>query len=170
MVGGLGFRTIGLLLFIDLAAEFALNVRRDRRVGRFFEEMEENLGVNEKNESAFKMFLFGKCSRMLPFQGQIQTDGNKQHLSLATPFIFTRSCFRVAELAKGFGGKLDNEEMPFMVLEGAMIALSIAMMTIFHPGWAFSAKWTHAGWNWKDRRTDIEDGRNSSSLFSNLMK
>jgi hypothetical protein len=58
-----------------------------------------------------------------------------------------------------------------MVLEGAMIVLASAMMTIFHPGWAFGAKWTDAGWNWKkDGRADVEDGQNSSSLSANLMK
>ena len=136
--------------------EFALNVRSDRRADVW------NAGVNGKSESAFKMFLFGKCSRMLPFEGQIQTDGNKQHCHWRHSSSLPD---RVAELANGFGSKLANEEIPFMVLEGAMIVLATVMMMIFHPGGAFGAKWTDAGWNWEnDCRADVEDGRNSSSL------
>jgi hypothetical protein len=69
--------------------------------------------------------------------------------ALATIFILTRSCFRVAELAKGFGGKLANQQVPFMILEGAMIVLATATMTIYHPGHAFGDKWDDAGWSWK---------------------
>jgi hypothetical protein len=92
-------------------------------------------------------------------------------LSLGTVFILTRSCFRVAELAKGFRSKLANEEIPFMVLEGAMIVLATATTTIFHTGWAFGAKWADAGWSWKkDCRADIEAGHNSGSQPSSSLK
>ena len=70
MVGGLGFQVVSLLLFIALAVEFALNVRRDRRAGRFVGEAQENGGNNGKSNGTFKIFLFGKCSRMLPFADQ----------------------------------------------------------------------------------------------------
>jgi hypothetical protein len=79
-------------------------------------------------------------------------------LILATIFILTRSVFRVAELSKGFGSRLANEEIPFMVLEGAMIVLATGLMTIYHPGSAFGAVWPNAGWTWKNgkKNTDIE--------------
>jgi hypothetical protein len=90
---------------------------------------------------------------------------------LAIIFILTRSCFRVAELAKGFGSKLANEEIPFMILEGAMIILATSSMTIFHPGWVFGMKWKDAGWTWKKTRgADVEGVRQSSSVPSSLMK
>jgi hypothetical protein len=76
-------------------------------------------------------------------------------LALATLFILTRSCFRVAELSKGFGGKLANEEIPFMILEGSMVSLATILMTAFHPGRAFGEKWRDAGWNWK--KGQVED-------------
>jgi len=92
-------------------------------------------------------------------------------LALATIFILTRSSFRVAKLAKGFGSKLANEEVPFMVLEGMMIVLGTVTMTLFHLGRAFGAKWADAGWSWKkDRGSDIEAVQASSSLSSSLLK
>jgi hypothetical protein len=59
MVGGLAFQVLSLLLFIGLAVEFALNVRRDRRTGRFQKQPREHVRFNGKSEGVFKMFLFG---------------------------------------------------------------------------------------------------------------
>jgi hypothetical protein len=81
---------------------------------------------------------------------------------MATIFILTRSCFRVAELAKGFGSKLANEEVPFMILEGAMITLATMTMTTFHPGWAFGSRWPDAGWSWKKNQRDVETPQQES--------
>jgi hypothetical protein len=62
MVGGLGFQVLSLLLFIALAGEFALNVRRDSR-------MEKNQqGVNGRSERSFKRFLVGMSH--LPLQAK----------------------------------------------------------------------------------------------------
>jgi hypothetical protein len=151
MVGGLGFQVLSLLLFIALAVEFALNVRRDRGV--------EKQGVNGRSERSFKRFLVGMSHRFLPKHG---TDKKGTALALTTLFILTRSSFRVAELAKGFGSKLANEEVPFMILEGAMIVLATASMTAFHPGRAFGEKWVDAGWSWK--KGDVESNRGNSEL------
>jgi RTA1 like protein len=67
-------------------------------------------------------------------------------------FILLRSCFRVAELAKGFNGQLANQEAPFMILEGAMIVLATALLTVFHPGRSFGERWRDAGWTWKGEK------------------
>jgi hypothetical protein len=60
---------------------------------------------------------------------------------VVTFLILVRSCFRVAELNNGFGGKLANEEIPFMVLEGAMIILATSCLTLFHPGRCLGDQW-----------------------------
>jgi hypothetical protein len=59
MVGGLGFQVLSLLLFIALAVEFALNVRRDRRVEK------QQQGINGKSERSFKRFLVGMSPPLL---------------------------------------------------------------------------------------------------------
>jgi hypothetical protein len=66
MVGGLGFQALSLLLFVALAGEFALNVRRDRRVARVMNPrlaLEKRAeGVNGRSERSFKRFLVGMSS------------------------------------------------------------------------------------------------------------
>lgn len=60
---------------------------------------------------------------------------------MAVITIFVRSCFRVAELSGGFGGDLANDEVTFMVLEGAMVAVAAVALTIGHPGFVFGRYW-----------------------------
>lgn len=59
----------------------------------------------------------------------------------ATVLILVRSSYRVAELSGGFGGNLANEEVPFMILEGAMIVLATLCLTVFHPGRCLGDQW-----------------------------
>jgi hypothetical protein len=65
-------------------------------------------------------------------------------LAFATLFIFIRSCFRVAELSSGFASALANDQVTFMVLEGAMIVLASLALTVFHPGRCFDGGWKNA--------------------------
>ena len=67
-------------------------------------------------------------------------------LIFATVFIFIRSCFRVAELSGGFGSALANDQITFMILEGAMIVSACLCLTLFHPGRAFAGGWKSAGY------------------------
>ena len=67
MVAGLSFQVLTLLLFIAVAAKFALNVRRDRQERRMTDrgrhqwtETGERKGSSGRSERSFKMFLFGK--------------------------------------------------------------------------------------------------------------
>ena len=68
-------------------------------------------------------------------------------LSLATVTIFIRSVFRVAELKGGFHSKLANDEVDFMVLEGAMIVLAALALTVLHPGFCFDGLWKQTKWS-----------------------
>ncbi len=61
--------------------------------------------------------------------------------------IFTRSVFRCAELKDGFQGPLANDQVTFMVLEGAMVASAVVMMTVVHPGIACQGTWNTAIWH-----------------------
>lgn len=91
-------------------------------------------------------------------------------LTLATTFILTRSIFRVAELSKGFGSRLANEEVPFMVLEGAMIVLATGLMTFYHPGSAFGAVWPNAGWAWKNGKKSADVEKSAGSAEGSVLK
>lgn len=58
-------------------------------------------------------------------------------LTISTLTLFTRSVFRVAELSGGFGGHLANDEVSYMILEGAMVAIASVLLTVMHPGIGF---------------------------------
>lgn len=66
-------------------------------------------------------------------------------LGLATLTIFIRSCFRVAELSQGFNGKLANDQVTFMVLEGMMVSIACIALTVAHPGLIFGKSWGLSG-------------------------
>lgn len=62
-------------------------------------------------------------------------------LAVAAIAIFVRSVYRVAELREGFQGKLAGDEVLFMILEGAMIVITTAALTVFHPGFCLGVPW-----------------------------
>lgn len=62
-------------------------------------------------------------------------------LAVATLTIFIRSIFRVAELNGGFSSDLANDEVAFMILEGAMMVIACACMSVFHPGYSLVGDW-----------------------------
>jgi hypothetical protein len=68
-------------------------------------------------------------------------------LLLATVAILARSIFRAAELWAGFEGELWNSETDFLVLDGAMIALAVLLLSALHPGLAFGGQWHAANWS-----------------------
>jgi hypothetical protein len=124
MVAGLSFQVASLLLFIGLCIDFALAVRRSSSA----------IPPNRICRTwQFKAFLWA--------------------LGTATLGIFVRSVFRVAELSKGFDGPLGNQEGTYMVLEGVMILIASAALTVFHPGFCFQGEWDGA--NFKLRKGAI---------------
>ena len=44
-------------------------------------------------------------------------------------------------MSGGFGGKLANQEVSFMILEGAMIVVACISLTALHPGIVFEKCW-----------------------------
>ncbi|KAJ5641544.1 hypothetical protein N7490_005544 [Penicillium lividum] len=97
MIAGLAFQVFSLFLFIVLASDFALRVRKNPK-----SEVDEFVGLRQ----SWKWKIFIYC------------------LALATLTIFIRSIFRVAELKGGFSSSLANNEVDLMVLE--IIATSLA--------------------------------------------
>lgn len=75
-------------------------------------------------------------------------------LAIATLTIYIRSCFRVAELQGGFDGSLANDEITFMILEGAMVSIASIALTVLHPGFVVGTNW-----NMKKARAVLVHGR-----------
>ncbi|KAL8937765.1 MAG: hypothetical protein Q9216_004261, partial [Gyalolechia sp. 2 TL-2023] len=104
MIAGLSFQVVSLTFFAILCADFAWSVKK-------------KWGGGDVNRQVLGMRL-GSCSvgRFYAFIG-------------ATLTIYIRSCFRVAELQEGFDGSLANDEITFMILEAAMIAIASIALT-----------------------------------------
>ncbi|OOQ83630.1 RTA1 domain protein [Penicillium brasilianum] len=117
MIAGLAFQVASLTLFIVLASEFALRVRRSS------EDVKNASTASVRSGLKWKMFLLGKC------------------LAIAVLTIFTRSIFRVAELKGGFNSDLANDEISLMILESTMIAIACICMTAAHPAVAMGRRW-----------------------------
>ncbi|MCJ1282229.1 hypothetical protein MMC26_001552 [Xylographa opegraphella] len=113
MIAGLSFQVVSLTLFVLLCFDFAWNVRKARNIGAPLQII--------SSRARFHGFLYA--------------------LGLATLTIYIRSCFRVAELQGGFNGSLANEEVPFMILEGAMVTIASITLTVAHPGLIFGKSW-----------------------------
>jgi hypothetical protein len=125
MLAGLSVQVASLALFAILCGEFAWRLYRNKSAWRTDHEA-------LYNSRLFKFFLVGLC--------------------VATLTIFIRSCFRVAELSGGFHGPLANNQVSFMILEGAMIVIATSCLTLLHPGVAFQGVWHQADFTFLEKK------------------
>ncbi|KAL3457534.1 RTA1-domain-containing protein [Aspergillus heterothallicus] len=145
LIAGLAFQVASLTLYLGICGDLAWRVWRVSRGGRRAQssslemplttdhtEIPQSMGRNAiffdadfasiRAARAWAAFLF--------LQG------------LATICIYVRCVFRVAELSGGFDSRLANDEVAFMVLEGAMISIAvIALSSWGHPGMGFQGRW-----------------------------
>jgi hypothetical protein len=147
MVGGLSFQVASLLLFALLCADFAWSLKKHKN------------SIPVVHSRTFNLFLYCKFCFKSPTSMLISYH---TALGLATFCIFVRSCFRVAELSQGFGGSLANDQITFMILEGAMIIIASIALTALHPGRAFDGGWKAAGY--KFRTGNRKNGNDVTTL------
>ncbi|KAH7122828.1 RTA1 like protein-domain-containing protein [Dendryphion nanum] len=121
---GLAAHLTAMVAFITLAAQFTWSAytRRSRWGTRLMELQSAKI---------FKYFLIA--------------------MAIASVCIFIRTCYRVAELSGGFESDLAENETAFLILEGAVLAIGVLALTIFHPGLAFKGRWAEA--NFELRKT-----------------
>ncbi|KAI8905399.1 putative RTA1 domain protein [Powellomyces hirtus] len=134
MIAGLVSQVVSLALFMACWAELAFKLRKTP-------ETEKNPAFSSLRASrAFSAFRIS--------------------LVVATVAIFIRSTFRVVELQGGFSGPIANDETLFMIFEGPMILLAVAVMTVCHPGRVFGGSWDAAGFETaqkSDRSPDVKN-------------
>ena len=120
MIAGLAWQVVSLTIFAGFCADLAWGVRKGRGPvpARF---------ANLRESRKFRLFMW-----MLGF---------------ATLLIYIRSIYRVAELSAGFHSDLANNEVAFMVLDGALISLASIILTVLQPGVVFKADWTAANFS-----------------------
>lgn len=115
MIAGLAFQVASLALFIAMASEFALRVRKAP------EDARNATTASICRGWKWRAFLLSLAAAVLT--------------------IFIRSCFRVAELKGGFHSDLANDEITLMVLESAMITIACFCMTAAHPALPMGRRW-----------------------------
>jgi hypothetical protein len=159
MVAGLSVQVLSLLLFMTLSLEFGWRVWTHK----------DELNIKNAplyHSLKFKVFLYCKPPSLpyfhIPFRDSANNRGETA-LALATLTIFTRSVFRVAELSGGFGSYLANDEVLYMILEGAMIVIASTALTVMHPGIGFGKEaWEAGDWHFRTRK-EVETSENSAS-------
>ncbi|KAJ6002604.1 RTA1-domain-containing protein [Penicillium sp. IBT 35674x] len=130
MIAGLAIQVASLVLFMALCLQYAWSVYKNP------DSLNKAASMRElRNSFRWKAFLAG--------------------LALATIAIFVRSVFRLAELNGGFHSSLANNQVLFMILEGAMIVIAILCLTILHPGVCFNGQWNQTKWTFR-RSIDSE--------------
>lgn len=131
MLAGLASQVASLLLFAALCGEFAWRLYK---APQSWSLKHQQLYTSR----LFQAFLWG--------------------LAVATLAIFIRSVFRVAELSGGFDGPLASNEGSFMALEGAMIVIACACLTLLHPGTSFQGVWSEANFRFRKSKEaqDVE--------------
>ncbi|KAI9641693.1 hypothetical protein NHQ30_009549 [Ciborinia camelliae] len=146
LVAGLSFQVLGLILFMLMVGEYVFKVKGERS-----RKQAANWAAGEndimRNERKMRYLCYGMDNPDARWVLELTVFAG---ITVATVLILIRSIFRVAELAKGFQSKLANEEVPFMILEGAVIILATTTMTICHPGLVIPGKWKESGWELKD--------------------
>ncbi|KAK7552289.1 RTA1 like protein-domain-containing protein [Phyllosticta citricarpa] len=120
MLAGLAFQVFTLLIFILLAADFAIRTQRRVRA-------------------------LGAAQALDPTHARLRASwafaGFLAALAFATLCIFTRSVYRVAELSEGWTGHLIETQSYFIGLEGAIVGAAMLALNLFHPGLCFREGW-----------------------------
>lgn len=110
MQAGIVLQVVTLLIFGAFSADFVLRLSKSTKP--FSLE-----AADMKNELRFKLFLTG--------------------LILAYLTVFTRCVYRIAEMANGWKNPIMQNEAEFIVLDGVMVVIATAALTIVHPGYCF---------------------------------
>ncbi|PKX99676.1 RTA1 domain-containing protein [Aspergillus novofumigatus IBT 16806] len=127
MITGLAAQVASLGAFMALAIDYLWRLRRHRQ--------SQSCMLSSGGSRTWTGFLWG--------------------IGISTFLIFIRSIFRTAELNGGFSSDLANDEVAFMILEGASMVVACGSMSIFHPGLSLKGHWKDpTSWPLKNRQDD----------------
>ncbi|UPK91493.1 hypothetical protein LCI18_002428 [Fusarium solani-melongenae] len=139
LVAGLSIQVACLFAFSACSLEFFWRVRKHP-------ELHNPEFTDLVHSKRFKLFLFA--------------------LFGATACLFIRTVFRSVELSEGFAGKLANQEIEFMILDGVMVILASIFLTIWHPGYGFGKRWNEAGFRFRTSKARIDQEETPQTVSS----
>ncbi|TFK96680.1 RTA1 like protein-domain-containing protein [Pterulicium gracile] len=108
MLGGIIFQTLAIIVFCFFTGEFLLRYIKDKP-------------VSGKTRERGAMY-----PRLRIFTGAVM---------LVLLLLFVRAIYRVIELSEGWEGPVITTEWYFNLFDGAMIALAMTVLNVFHPGY-----------------------------------
>ncbi|GMM50373.1 phospholipid-translocating ATPase [Starmerella bacillaris] len=109
MVAGIAFQVLVLITFIIMFTIVNYRIFKKSNRDRWNPEFEST-----RQRKLFKFWIPSICISLL--------------------FLTIRSIYRIVELSEGWLGHLIRTERYFLVLDGLMILLGMAPLTVFHPG------------------------------------
>lgn len=144
MIAGLASQVASLTLYLAVCVDFGWRIFRSQFRGTYyFQSTGKNGTPQPVLEGRKRKERFTLTSQFARLRASKMWAAFLICQGLATICIYIRSIFRVAELSGGFNGSLANNEVTFMVLEGAMISIAaIALSTFGHAGIGFQGQWS----------------------------
>ena len=140
MIAGVIFQVVILVFFGYFLVEYA--VRTHRRRDQLSAE-----SLQLFHSTNFRCFMFA--------------------VAVAYMGVFIRCVYRIPELTGGWRSELMREETEFIILEGAMIVLSVLVLTVFHPGYCFPALGNTIGKNRAARGKSMDTSVSDVEMVSN---
>ncbi|KAF1829406.1 RTA1-domain-containing protein [Decorospora gaudefroyi] len=139
MIAGVVLQVVVLACFGSLLTEYA--VRTYRRRDQLSPE-----AMTLFHKTSFRCFIFA--------------------LGTAYLGILIRCVYRIPELTGGWRSALMRNETDFIILEGAMIVVSVLVFTVFHPGYCFPALGNTIGKKTKRARAKNMDKASDVEMMS----
>lgn len=110
MLAGVIFQVVCLSFFGYFLGEYLFRTHRHQ------DEIESE-GMAIFRDTKFRLFVFA--------------------IVTAYVTILARCAYRIPELSEGWRSEIMRNEVEFIVLEGVMITIAVAILTVFHPGYCF---------------------------------
>ncbi|KIW43914.1 uncharacterized protein PV06_04964 [Exophiala oligosperma] len=115
MIAGIGIQVVTMVICSLLALDFAI---------RYLKRAERPRKSMSIDHTRFRLFCVAEVFAFIA--------------------VLIRCIYRIPEMAGGWGNSLMRKEDEFLILDGMMVALAAATLTLFHPGLFFplmSGRW-----------------------------
>jgi small-conductance mechanosensitive channel len=119
---GIVLQVVVMVVVCGLVVEYVYRWRKTSNLDRILN------GIGEDNQEVSPEYPQGSQHRLMLVAALV---------GVAYILILIRSIYRIAEFASGWDGPAMRTEAPFLVLDGAMVALATVCLTIAHPALLF---------------------------------
>lgn len=130
MLAGMIIQVIGITVFLALFADLLLRARNLKNARAYHSYRDTDTETFTRVDNADDLFnpayAHVRANRLFPWLIAA--------IFASTLLIYTRSIYRVVELAEGWNGKLMTTEIYLLILEALLVFLALACLTFIYPG------------------------------------